>query len=101
MNKIFMSKTGYKVAELTHAEAIERFVGTSLIDDMSGNSIPLISDKSYYIPVLNHLVSKKSFLEWDERAKFYESDIKYQDRNVDFYLKGIEFDENYYPDVTV
>ena len=46
MNKIFMSKTGYKVAELTHAEAIERFVGTSLIDDMSGNSIPLISDKS-------------------------------------------------------
>ena len=50
---LFLSNQGYKIVELEFSEAITHFNGTSLIDDMSNESIPLHSDKAYYIPVLN------------------------------------------------
>lgn len=96
---LFLSNQGYKIVELEFSEAITHFNGTSLIDDMSNESIPLHSDKAYYIPVLNYMVHRKSFLEWEKDCKFYESDIKYQDRNIDLYFGSkLELTRNYRPD---
>lgn len=101
MKKLFIGKSRYKVVEFSIDQVINVFPNSPLIDDMNGKSIPLQSETAFFIPVLNHLVSRQSFLEWDSQATYHRSDEVYQDRNIERYIGPIELTENYYPDAII
>lgn len=82
MATAIITKKGYKVIELTPKEAIEELhfgIGCMLVDDMTGDDIT-DDERVYFIPVLNQLVSRSSFVNWHVRYTYYEEDADYENK---------------------
>lgn len=76
------TKKGHKIIELTPREAINELnfgIGDMLIDDMTGDDITN-DEHVYFISVLNQLVSKSSFVNWNIRCTYYEEDTDYENK---------------------
>lgn len=79
MATMFKSQEGYVVIRMSTREMIECFPGTMLICDHSNEAI---SGFGYYIPVLNHLLNKESFEQWNENHEFYEEDLWFEKNSI-------------------
>ena len=81
----------FLVIECTAGELMDAVGSDICICDSCGRP-NFISDKGYYIAVLNQWFCKKCFGEWSARARWYPGDAKIERRNFDFYAPrfGIE-----------
>lgn len=76
------TKKGHKIIELTPKEAINELhfgIDFEIIDDMTGDDITN-DEYVYFIPVLNQLVSRSSFVNWNIRCTYYEEDTDYENK---------------------
>lgn len=82
MATAIITKKEHKVIELTPKEAIEELhfgIGCMLVDDMTGDDIT-DDERVYFIPVLNQLVSRSSFVNWNIKCTYYEEDADYENK---------------------
>lgn len=47
------------------------------------------AEYGYLVPVLNHWQCPECFREWKRNARYYPSDVPFEQRNIDFYESRI------------
>lgn len=90
MAKIVENSKGFKVIKLSieDAELLGFGIYGSGVCVCSRCNKPCVED-IYYIAVLNDTMCKDCYEEWIKNAKRYSEDICFEERNFDFYKKGL------------
>ena len=61
------------------------FKGFGICDDCGS-----VSPIGCYVPILNHYMCFECFEDWIKHCEFYEEDLPYEKRNIDFLEKQIK-----------
>lgn len=75
----FKISVGWTVYQTTDTET-QIFGGLGICDSCINSS-----EIGYLVPVMNHWLCPKCFLEWASRANFYSSDVPFEKSYIDYY----------------